>query len=132
MATFPNSISLPKNREELESLVERLIARLDELDGDADLEDGSDSEPWISAQETGPGRQGYWNCESPGDREWDIADAEPWLGSVERGPERSQIGWAFSGDDDREAEVRSRITPRRCRNGTQKPVLRVIDGGARS
>ncbi len=132
MATFPNSISLPKNRADLEALIEAALTRLDELDGCPDFEDGGDHEPWISAQETGPGGQGYWNCESPGDREWDAADAEPWLGSVERGPEGSQIGWAFSGDDDREEEMRSRIAPRRARNTPQKPVLRVIEGGVRS
>ncbi len=129
MAETLNTRNLPKTREELENMIEDLIARLDALDGCPDLEDGGDHEPWISAQETGPGGQGYWNCESPGDREWDAADAEPWLGSVERGPEGSQMGWAFSGDDDREAEVRSRIAPRRARNGTHSPSLRLIDGG---
>jgi hypothetical protein len=129
MAVFPNSISLPKSREELESMIEAALARLDELDGCPDLEDGDDHEPWISAQETGPGGQGSWGHGATDDREWDTADAEPWLGSVERGPEGSQISWAFSGDDDREAEVRSRITPRRDRNGIHSPALRLIDGG---
>jgi hypothetical protein len=132
MAETLNTRNLPKTREELEVLIEDLIARLDALDGCPDLEDCGDHEPWVSAQETGPGGQGSWGYGATDDREWDTADAEPWLGSVERAPEASQIGWAFSGDDDREEEVRRQIAPRRTRNGTQKPVLRVIDGGVRS
>ena len=38
MAAFPNTLSLPENRPALEALVEAALARLDELDGDVDLE----------------------------------------------------------------------------------------------
>ncbi len=122
-----DTLFLPESRADLEALIEGLIVRLDAMDGCPDLEDGGDHEPWISAQETGPGGQGCWSYRATDDREWDD-DAEPWLGSVERGPENSQIGWAMSGFDDLEDEVRSRTNPRRARNGTHSPALRLIDG----
>lgn len=129
MAVFYDTRILPKTREELENLIEDLVAHLDALDGCPDLEDGGDQEPWISAQETGPGGEGYWKCEWPGDREWDPADAEPWLGSVERGPEGSQISWSLTGDDHREDEVRRPVAPHpRTRNGTHSLALHIIDG----
>lgn len=40
---------LPDMREHVEREIERLIALLDELDGDCDLEDGADDEPSIGS-----------------------------------------------------------------------------------
>ena len=45
MAVFPHTRDLPKNRADLEDLIEAAIARLDDMDGDCDLEDGHDAEP---------------------------------------------------------------------------------------
>ena len=128
MAVFQDTRNLPKNRADLEALIESLIARLDALDGCPDLEDGGDHEPWISAQETGPGGQGCWGYGATDDREWDD-DGEPSLGSLERGPESSQVAWAFGSSDDFEEEVRRPHRPRRAGNGTHSPALRLIDGG---
>lgn len=54
MATFPNSISLPGNRADLDALIETLIASLDALNDCPDLEDGGDCEPWLGSLERGP------------------------------------------------------------------------------
>ncbi len=53
--------AIPKlSRHDLEALTERLIDRLDEVDGDADLEDATDTEddvlsPFVAGFFTGPG-----------------------------------------------------------------------------
>jgi hypothetical protein len=50
--------SIPSmSRREIESAIERLIALLDFVDGDPDLEDGSDDEPslgWVMSQSSCP------------------------------------------------------------------------------
>lgn len=43
------SDSRPLTRKEMEAEIERLIDILDAMDGDTDLEDGGDSEPWLGA-----------------------------------------------------------------------------------
>ena len=45
MAENSHTLSLPKNRPDLEALIEAAIARLDDFDGDAELEDEHDAEP---------------------------------------------------------------------------------------
>ncbi len=103
------------SRRVVEDLIEALIGYLDALDGCPDLEDGGDAEPCIGSREIWTGDQSAWAHGQHDERERDPADLEPSLGSLERGPEQSQVGWAFSGDDDREYEPvrRPRNLPRR-------------------
>lgn len=42
-----------RRRKRIEEAIENLILILDELDGDADLEDGCDAEPDVDAEECG-------------------------------------------------------------------------------
>lgn len=80
--------------ELLEDLRASLIAGLDELHGDPDLEPGCDDEETLPGYFIGRGRQ----CRYIDDAEADIADDEPELGSQEGGPggtlwgRASQIG----------------------------------------
>lgn len=61
-------------RAEIEARIEQLIELLDLLDGDSDLEDGGDDEPWLGGAARRCGR------EITDDLEMDTADFEPWLG----------------------------------------------------
>lgn len=61
-------------RQLLEQTIERLIALLDDLDGDPDQEPDADGEPWLAG--TGGGFLTV-------DLELDPSDAEPWLGRLE-------------------------------------------------
>ena len=93
-----------------------VIATLDAVDGDADLEEGGDDEPslgWID------GRPQF--CGDNGDLELDNADDEPSLASPERhptspypgsygryvarGPQDNQKRWADGGKNDHEADI---------------------------
>lgn len=47
-------------RTQIEDAVERLLAMLDALDGDTDLEDGADAEPSLAAPENPHGSQAGW------------------------------------------------------------------------
>ena len=102
MAAFPNTISLPENRLDLEALIEAAIARLDDVEPDPDLEPDGDGEPILGAPEA---RSGSWNGLAPDaytdDREADDGDGEPSLGSLNRVP---QTRWAAGGSDDFEDE----------------------------
>jgi len=62
-------------RESAAAAIEQLISFVDDLDGDADLEESDDLE--------------------------DAGDAEPWLGAANDG---AQVGWAKGPRDDREDE----------------------------
>ncbi len=63
MADFSDSIPLPENRVDLENMIEAAISRLDEMDGDPDLE------PMLGANDSG------WHCGSHWPAEW--ADHSP-------------------------------------------------------
>ena len=110
-----------QSREAVESRIEELIALLDELDDDPDLEDGGDAEP----DEDGEATLGWLNTGSQlhlhadyqdGEAEPD-ADGEPSLGSPERQPSgwgpyglnkdrrSSQVAWAAGSRSDREADA---------------------------
>ena len=58
MAIVPNTITLPENRLDLEALIEAAIARLDDVDGDTDLEAVSEDEGAQCEDE------GSYNCAS--------------------------------------------------------------------
>ena len=60
-------------RQAVEDAIDRLIGLLDQLDGDPDLEDGGDDEPWLAAPE---GLSGQFYSGPADDREID-ADFEP-------------------------------------------------------
>ncbi|GJD32835.1 hypothetical protein PMNALOAF_4114 [Methylobacterium adhaesivum] len=47
-------------RAQIEDAIERLLAILDALDGEADLEDGADAEPSLGAPENPHGSQASW------------------------------------------------------------------------
>lgn len=55
-------------RQQIEDAIERLIAMLDALDGDADLEDGADAEPSLGAPD-GHDSQLIWLRGSDTDQE---------------------------------------------------------------
>jgi hypothetical protein len=60
----------PAFRVKLERAVERLLAKLDALDGDADLEDTGDAEPSLGAPERlGRYAQDHWAASGTDDRE---------------------------------------------------------------
>ena len=80
---------LKRRRAALERVVEKALARLDRLDGDPDLEDGSDDEPDADPEPSlcgvtvGPGGQGwgpYVDLEEQCDDEGADHDGEPLLG----------------------------------------------------
>lgn len=58
------SQAIPKlTRHELEAVTERLIARLDELDGDCDLEDTYDREAIDEREPDSFGGLGHWDLD---------------------------------------------------------------------
>ena len=90
-------------RPMLESAIERLIAILDVIDPDPDLEDGGDAEPdedgepilgWTGMQ-AAYGRYGTHDIDADG-CELDEADAEPELGSLDA--QHSQLSWSKGRD----------------------------------
>jgi hypothetical protein len=108
----------PSMRSLIEDAVESLLLLLDEIDGDADIEeddppeDAGDAEPSLGAP--GPAyfaSQTHW-AQGRGDdledehdgREPDVDD-EPSLGS---GSIHNQECWAIGGDDDRELDEAER------------------------
>ena len=102
MAIVPNTISLPENRLDLEALIEAAIARLDDVDGDTDLEPDFDGEPSLGAPEAQGGSWSGLSLEAYcDDREADDADDEPSLGSLDRMP---QTKWSAGGAGDLEDE----------------------------
>lgn len=58
----------PARRRRIEATIEALIAMLDEVDGDENLEGTGDAEPWLA---------GYANQGTSDDREADQGDDEP-------------------------------------------------------
>lgn len=110
MATFPDTTSLSETRAALENLIEAAIARLDELDGDPDLEPnigasesdclcGSDWPPaWVVQRSADLPDECEAVSEDEGaacDDEGVEDDHEPSLGSLNR---LDQEGWgAFDG-----------------------------------
>ena len=51
------------SRHELEAVTERLIERLDELDGDSDLEDSHDQEAIDEREPDSHGGAGFWDID---------------------------------------------------------------------
>ena len=54
---------------------DRIIAVLDRMDGDTDLEDGADAEPSLAAPENATGSQVVWMRGNDADREIDAPEA---------------------------------------------------------
>lgn len=89
-------------RPRIEAAINTLLALLDELDGDADLEP--------SFGELRPGAADEAEEDDPGE---DGADCEPWLGSIEFYPTQApcyaagwdQSRWGCSGRSDRESDA---------------------------
>lgn len=78
MADFSTSITTPEIlRPIIESEIERLIAILDGMEPDPDLEETADDEPWLGWN----GQGGFAGWDE--DREVDTSDDEPSLGAVE-------------------------------------------------
>lgn len=97
----------PAMRARLEATIEALVALLDEIDGDADLEPDEDAEPSLGWNYRFDGTPVQVGRDDRGDdRELDRADdedgadREPWLGW--RGDGRG--AWGDEGTDDREDE----------------------------
>lgn len=85
MADFPDSIPVTEiPRQIVEAEIELLIALLDTLDPDPDLESTADEEPWLGAPD-GVHRTNWsgLDCQGNDDREEDTGDDEPWLGASE-------------------------------------------------
>lgn len=85
-AALSRNISLLRTRSDVESAIERLIAMLDDIDGDPDLEDGFDLEA---------------ACEDEGHD----SDREPWLGALEGSEGTRWTAWApvvLDGEIDRQ------------------------------
>ena len=101
-------------RSNLEAEIERLIAMLDDLEPDADLEEPGDLEPWLGWPEGGPSRlakdmrvnddreadlDGHAAYDANGriqyETEDDKADNEPYLGAFENHP--TPLGSNFCG-----------------------------------
>jgi hypothetical protein len=104
-------------RLRLATTIENLIAMLDEIDGDENLEEPGDSEPWPAWPERGPGAEGGDTV----DRELDEADdedgaeAEPTLGAPDRGGcYLSQAHWADGARGDHEREDASEDEGAQC------------------
>ena len=117
--------ALSRLRRKMEKSVEHILAVLDELAGDPDLEDGGDDEDGQDGEPdlgwTATTRQQGQNWQGGGhlanfchDNELDTADAEPSLGAPEnhtgavwhlpdgRFVHATQTRWARGGGDDRE------------------------------
>lgn len=54
---------------------DRIIAVLDRMDGDTDLEDGADAEPFLAAPENHAGSQVVWLRDNDADREIETPEA---------------------------------------------------------
>ena len=95
----------PAFQQRLGEAIEGLIALLDEIQGDPDLEDGQDDEPTgdeePSIGSSQAGSQAHW-AYGTDEREGGEADAEPSLASPER--HGSQARWAQGSRSDREGE----------------------------
>jgi len=77
----------PPLRQRIEAAIERLIAMLDEFDGDPELEDNGDLEPSF-------GGSYYYSGGLQIELEGDSADSEPWLGWTEA---QSRTGGRLTG-----------------------------------
>ncbi|MBI2719565.1 MAG: hypothetical protein HY245_03990 [Rhizobiales bacterium] len=106
MADSQDTTLLPElTRPMIEAEIERLIARLDDMDPDPDLEDGGDGEPMLGAPEA---HRGSWSGLFPeayqDDREADDGDDEPSLAAPEASRETrwAQTHWAAGRSDELE------------------------------
>jgi hypothetical protein len=111
MATDMRADLPASTRKKIEAALERLIAALDALDPDPDLEEGGDDEPDQDAEASlsatnAVNQEQAWSSGwfQGSDLEFDgetapSADSEPSLGSPEHCP---QVHWAQGGRDDRE------------------------------
>ncbi len=91
---IPEPLTGPALRASLEEAAQtaldaadRIIAVLDGMDGDSDLEDGADDEPSLAAPENATGSQVTWLRGNDQDREAEVAEivlpevALPWGGN---------------------------------------------------
>lgn len=105
------------SRRAIEDEIERLIGMLDQLDGEPDMEEPGDMEPWLGWTDRGPSalnrHEPYDDREREDEHYEDGGDNEPWLGAPEWHPSGhlwdghtrgSQLDWAAGGSDDREYE----------------------------
>jgi hypothetical protein len=80
----------PALRRRIEATIEHLLSILDQFDGDENLEDGADHEPWLSSGAAD--HKTAWRDDRGDDRELDTADdedggdMEPTLGAPEKHP----------------------------------------------
>lgn len=97
MAAFHDSITLPETRTAIERLIEAAIARLDEMDGDCDLEPtlGSPSPKGTPCLDVG-----RWMAEQVARAGEDLH-----LGELHRVSALSQIDWAEGSALDETEEV---------------------------
>jgi hypothetical protein len=96
--------ALQRVRSEAEAEVDRLLALLDALDGDADLEEGGDTEPELGFTRIGSGVAPFEHA-SIDDRELDDSESEPSLASPESlSAFTSQLGWARGNSADLEGD----------------------------
>jgi len=74
---------LPQRVEAAERAVEGLIAFLDEVEGDHDLEDNGDDEPWLGWEHANPRMPDTSDCELDEADDEDEGTEEPTLGAPE-------------------------------------------------
>jgi hypothetical protein len=96
MADFQDTIALPETRTALERLIEAAIARLDDLDGDPDLEPPLGAP---SPKKTPCVEVGRWMAEQA------ARAGEDYVGELHRVPMLSQAHWAEGNTVDEAEEV---------------------------
>ena len=77
---------------------DRIIAVLDHMDGDADLEDGGDAEPSLAAPENHTGSQVTWLRGNDQDREAEASEAVLPVVPAEPEPEPIVLPWRGRGN----------------------------------
>lgn len=78
--------------------VDRIIAVLDRMDGDADHEDGADVEPSLAALENAPGSQVTWLRGNDQDREAEVPEIVLPEVATETLPESTILPWRGRGN----------------------------------
>lgn len=107
-------------RRRMEAAIDVLLATLDALDGESDLEPANDDEPSLGWPRVGRGAAGREDGPATDagddDREYDGADDEPSLAATENHPgggwspflrrdrDGAQTAWARGGSDERELD----------------------------
>ncbi len=98
-------------RQRMEAAIESLLALLDELEGDADLESANDDEPSLGWEGGQPSRHFFVAPWDDSIRRYDDTDLEQDAGDEPEGrdtdreytaPERAGAGFVYAGHDDAE------------------------------